>query len=196
MDPSLVTQIASDTTRNRSTVNALIISMTLVSTFTIGCVTMYSFSGSFDTKTPLLSQLSSIWEVPTVQSSGADNYGRLNYDSATAEEPFVLLSSAFEYGGSLPSNYTCAANNFTTTGVSPPLYWEGAPLETVEFLVTMRSMNKYSWVVYSIPRCVFSNPFLDGIFSLMSLYLQFLRLPARGQPRRRRTWRYAYVSLV
>ncbi len=73
--------------------------------------------------------------------------------------PMTLSSSVFTEGGSIPSRYTCDADN-----TNPPLSWSGAPEATKSFALIMddpdipdsvkqaRGIDVFDhWVVYNIP---------------------------------------------
>lgn len=61
--------------------------------------------------------------------------------------PFTLTSSAFTEGGSIPLRYAfsypgqCNGQNF-----SPPLAWQGAPANTVSFVIIMDDPDAEGWV--------------------------------------------------
>lgn len=64
---------------------------------------------------------------------------------------FVLLSPAFEEGGTIPARYTCDGED-----VSPELRWEGAPAETRSFALIMDDPDAPGgtfthWVLFDIP---------------------------------------------
>ena len=69
---------------------------------------------------------------------------------------FRIISTAFQPGGSIPSKYTCDAQD-----VSPPLAWSGAPPGTKTFALIVddpdapdpaKPQRVYvHWVVYNLP---------------------------------------------
>ena len=84
---------------------------------------------------------------------------------------FVLMSSAFAGGGSIPAKYTCSGDD-----VSPPLAWTGAPESTRSFALIVDDPDApdpkapkrtwVHWVLYNIPPAVKSIPegaSLEGI---------------------------------
>lgn len=85
-------------------------------------------------------------------------------------EQFAIISTAFENSGLLPLNYTCGANNFTAKGVSPPLSWSNEPFGTKEFLITMQSGNSYDWVLYEIPRLVFTSCRFSFVWRILTCH--------------------------
>jgi Raf kinase inhibitor-like YbhB/YbcL family protein len=73
-----------------------------------------------------------------------------------AGQAFVLQSSAFSGGGSIPSDYTCDGAD-----VSPPLAWSGAPAGTLAFALIEQDTDVVPngepfthWLVYNMPRSI------------------------------------------
>jgi len=63
---------------------------------------------------------------------------------------FVLLSSVFQAGQSIPRRYTCDGS-----GTSPPLSWTAPPPRTRSFALRLydRDARGFShWLVWGIPR--------------------------------------------
>lgn len=62
---------------------------------------------------------------------------------------FVLESSAFENGGTIPPEHRCSGTP------SPPLRWSGSPSGTQSYAVIMRDLNFMNgflhWIIYDIP---------------------------------------------
>lgn len=76
------------------------------------------------------------------------------YNTSTEDklmiEPFSISSTVFAAGASIPSKYTCDAED-----VSPPLSWVGAPEGTQSFVLIMDDPDAGSagwvhWVVFNI----------------------------------------------
>jgi len=64
---------------------------------------------------------------------------------------FKLSSTAFSDGGRMPERYTCMGLD-----VSPPLRWEGYPLETRSFTLIVEDIDAPGgvfthWIIYNIP---------------------------------------------
>ncbi len=64
---------------------------------------------------------------------------------------FVLTSSAFSNGSSLPKRYSCDGDN-----ISPPLQWSGAPASTKSFALIMDDPDAPGgtfthWVLFDLP---------------------------------------------
>jgi Raf kinase inhibitor-like YbhB/YbcL family protein len=75
--------------------------------------------------------------------------------SGASTPGFVLQSSAFTAGGTLPTQYSCDAPG---GGQSPPLSWSGAPNGTQAFVLVDQDPDANvggavftHWVVYNIP---------------------------------------------
>ncbi len=71
---------------------------------------------------------------------------------------FVLRSTAFANGGTLPTEFTGDGD-----GVTPPLNWTGAPDGTKSYALIMRhtdveGVHKCYWILYNIPATVQSLP--------------------------------------
>lgn len=72
---------------------------------------------------------------------------------------FVLSSTSFAEGQTIPRKHTCFDDNgtkFAGLDQSPPLTWSGAPQGTQSFAVVMRDVSlqnqpNYHWVIYDIP---------------------------------------------
>ena len=67
---------------------------------------------------------------------------------------FTLQSKAFSDGSSIPTKYTCTAED-----ISPPLAWEGAPEKTKSFVLIMDDPDAPGgtwdhWIVFNIPETV------------------------------------------
>lgn len=81
--------------------------------------------------------------------------------NATDHNPpavFVAGSTAFTNNGNYPKLYTC-----DSTGISPTLYWSGAPAGTTSYAITMHHIpptgDKHVYIVlYDIPASVTSIP--------------------------------------
>ena len=63
-----------------------------------------------------------------------------------------IASTAFEEGIKIPEIYTCKGED-----VSPQLWWEGAPAETVTFALIMEDPDAPGgtfthWILYNIPK--------------------------------------------
>lgn len=64
---------------------------------------------------------------------------------------FILESSAFNNGGSIPSKYTCDDDD-----ISPPLSWRDAPTDTKSFVLIVDDPDAPvgtwdHWLLYNIP---------------------------------------------
>ncbi len=64
---------------------------------------------------------------------------------------FVLMSSAFAQGESIPRKYTCDGDD-----ISPPLQWEGSPQDTQSFALIADDPDApmgtwVHWVLYNLP---------------------------------------------
>lgn len=64
---------------------------------------------------------------------------------------FILESSAFSNGGSIPSKYTCDGDD-----ISPPLSWQDAPTDTKSFVLIVDDPDAPvgtwdHWLLYNIP---------------------------------------------
>lgn len=62
-----------------------------------------------------------------------------------------VTSKAFQNGGSIPSKYTCDAEN-----ISPPLAWHGAPGTTKSYALIVHDPDAprgdwVHWVIYHLP---------------------------------------------
>ena len=73
---------------------------------------------------------------------------------AASGKTFTLASKKFVEGDMLPTKYTCDGK-----GVSPPLYWENAPSDTAQFMITRSNiydtkldLTRYDWMVYGISK--------------------------------------------
>jgi Raf kinase inhibitor-like YbhB/YbcL family protein len=69
--------------------------------------------------------------------------------------PMALTSTAFVYGGQIPSKYTCEGEA-GVTDVSPPLAWERVPSDARSLVLIMDDPDAgreawVHWVVYNIP---------------------------------------------
>ena len=69
-------------------------------------------------------------------------------------EIFKLSSTAFSNGGRIPERYTCIGLD-----VSPPLRWEGYPLEAESFTLIVEDVDAPGgvfthWIIYNIPGSV------------------------------------------
>lgn len=67
---------------------------------------------------------------------------------ASAPAPLVLVSVAFDNGGSIPKQYTCEDAN-----ISPPLQWGAVPEGTAELVITVTDTDANGfvhWVVAGI----------------------------------------------
>ena len=65
--------------------------------------------------------------------------------------PFILKSSAFGEGNTIPGKYTCNAEN-----ISPPLTWTGTPHGTKSFVLMMDDPDAVvttftHWIAFDIP---------------------------------------------
>ena len=69
---------------------------------------------------------------------------------------FVLASTAFANGATMPHEYSYDAYGCTGKNVSPELYWSGAPRGTKTFALTVfdpdanKGKGWWHWVVYGI----------------------------------------------
>jgi Raf kinase inhibitor-like YbhB/YbcL family protein len=77
---------------------------------------------------------------------------------------FSLTSSAFRYGGAIPTKYTCDGAD-----VSPPLAWRGAPRTTVSFALIVDDPDAPAgtwvhWVLYDLPATASAAP--EGVAKL------------------------------
>jgi Raf kinase inhibitor-like YbhB/YbcL family protein len=64
---------------------------------------------------------------------------------------FIIASTAFEQDKMIPVVHTCDGDN-----LSPPLWWEGEPKETVSFALIMEDPDAPSgtfthWIIYNLP---------------------------------------------
>lgn len=71
--------------------------------------------------------------------------------SLTNNQPFMLLSPAFEQGQELPTQYTCKGSD-----INPPLEIYNPPAKTKSIAITVQNVDAPEgvwthWVVYNIP---------------------------------------------
>ncbi len=64
---------------------------------------------------------------------------------------FVIASTAFEHGKNIPVVHTCDGDD-----LSPPLWWEDEPKDTVTFALIMEDPDAPAgtfthWIVYNLP---------------------------------------------
>jgi Raf kinase inhibitor-like YbhB/YbcL family protein len=92
--------------------------------------------------------------VPSPSPVGSPNAS--GAPAVAAGLAFVLSSSAFGVGGTIPSQYTCDGADR-----SPPLAWTGAPVGTTAFAlveqdkdVTAANEPFTQWLLYNMPRTV------------------------------------------
>jgi Raf kinase inhibitor-like YbhB/YbcL family protein len=78
--------------------------------------------------------------------------------AGTATPGFVLTSTAFKDGDTLPAENTCAITGVSGSGTSPPLAWSGAPGNTRAFTLVEQDMDVpppngpvVHWLIYNIP---------------------------------------------
>ena len=79
-----------------------------------------------------------------------------NWSRAEEKMSFTLTSAAFDYGGVIPSKYTCEGKD-----LSPPLHWEGVPEHSQSLVLIMDDPDVpdpkapkrtwVHWVLYNIP---------------------------------------------
>jgi Raf kinase inhibitor-like YbhB/YbcL family protein len=90
--------------------------------------------------------------APTTIGPGAiDNAG----SSPTTADLFVLSSSAFSSGGTIPATYTCDGN-----GISPPLSWTNVPAGTVELVLVVADPDAKGFVHWMVAGI---NPDTTGV---------------------------------
>jgi Raf kinase inhibitor-like YbhB/YbcL family protein len=106
----------------------------------------------------------------------------------TATPGFVLQSSAFKAGDTLPTENTCAVTGTAGSGSSPPLSWSGAPANTRAYAIVEQDMDVpppngpvVHWLIYNIPATLSSlepglpqvetlpNGAMQGVNALRSL---------------------------
>jgi Raf kinase inhibitor-like YbhB/YbcL family protein len=105
-------------------------------------------------------------EMPSVSDSSATSASTTaEVDTAARSNAMTLkvTSSAFQQGGSIPSQYTCEGKD-----ISPPIAWSGAPSggKTIAMIVDdpdapdpAKPQRVYvHWVVYNIPVATGSLP--------------------------------------
>jgi Raf kinase inhibitor-like YbhB/YbcL family protein len=104
--------------------------------------------------TPSLPVARAVAASPSPAASGSTNASATA--AAAAGLTFVLTSSAFSVGGTLPAEYTCDGAD-----QSPPLAWSGAPAGTTAFALveqdkdaTVASAPFTQWLLYNMPRRV------------------------------------------
>ncbi|MEU7530995.1 YbhB/YbcL family Raf kinase inhibitor-like protein [Saccharothrix sp. NPDC042600] len=84
--------------------------------------------------------------------------------AAAAPNAFVLSSSAFANGGTIPKVHECTSgggNDPAKRNESPPLTWTGAPAAARSYAIVMRDLdnnNLIHWVIYDIPTTTTSLP--------------------------------------
>ena len=101
----------------------------------------------------LLAWTSACAPTPAAVSPAASS-GVLPLTSATvpsAKNGFVLTSSAFGEGGSIPAKFTCAG-----AGISPQIQWDGAPTNTRSFAVILDDPDAPGgtfthWIAFDLP---------------------------------------------
>jgi Raf kinase inhibitor-like YbhB/YbcL family protein len=67
---------------------------------------------------------------------------------------FTLASTAFENGYKIPEIHTCGGDD-----ISPPLWWEDEPAQTVTYALIMEDVDASDgvfthWIIYNIPASV------------------------------------------
>lgn len=70
---------------------------------------------------------------------------------ARSAGPFILASSAFNQGGTIPQHYTCDGKD-----ISPPLHWDNPPVGTQSFVLVCHDPDAFGgewihWIVFDIP---------------------------------------------
>lgn len=76
---------------------------------------------------------------------------------------FILTSSAFAEGATIPATNTCSGTN-----TSPPLAWSEAPSNTNSYAVVLTdlSINLTHWVIYDIPATATELPAsVDNVYA-------------------------------
>jgi hypothetical protein len=84
------------------------------------------------------------------------------YAQESSESSFILKSTAFKNGGTIPREYTCDGKD-----ISPELSWENVPANTVSFALICEDPDAPAgiwvhWVVYNIPVMVHQLPDNSG----------------------------------
>ena len=84
--------------------------------------------------------------------------------AAASPGAFVLSSTAFANGGTIPKVHECTSGGGHDPGKkneSPPLAWAGAPATAQSYAIVMRDLdnaNLIHWVIYDIPPSATSLP--------------------------------------
>jgi Raf kinase inhibitor-like YbhB/YbcL family protein len=90
----------------------------------------------------------------TIDAAGTDG---------TSAGSFILTSSAFSEGATIPATNTCSGTN-----TSPPLAWSEAPRDTNSYavLLTDLSISLTHWVIYDIPTTATGLPAsVDNVYA-------------------------------
>lgn len=100
-------------------------------------------------------------------SSSSTNTIDATSTDGTSAGSFILTSSAFAEGATIPAANTCSGAN-----ASPPLAWTGAPSDTNSYAVVLTdlSINLTHWVIYDIPTSATGLPAsVDNVYAPAAL---------------------------